>query len=741
MAATDDDRGLAAGLARLVVRARWLVVALWIGAAVACHLLLPSLTEVEGSLGLPIADDAPALVTEARSAERFGVPLVSRTQVVQRDPDGLGPGVRQRSEALARTVSTGGRPGLGILAAVPVSNVDGAFPGSRERGTTIVTSLYLPPEVSFGTRAERAERYADELPAGDAVVGVTGSAPAREAQTELIGQRLPLVVAITVAVILAVVALSLRGLGAPLVVLVTIAVAYVVNLGASGWVAEATGLAITPDVEPVVTALLLGVATDYALFFMFQMRTRLAAGEQRREAARRTATVYGPIVVAAGITVAAGTAALLAAQIDFYRAFGPALAVTALVSMVVAATLVPALLAIGGRGVFWPGAPAPAATHAGASPGERARHAAQDARTRAVRLLTRPWIALPVALVVTAGLVVAASGLRDTDLRFDLVASLPGDDPVPRAAGAAEDGFAAGILGPTVLLLEGEGIAASATNLGRLGEELGDQPAVAGVVGPSTPTPIPVGDLFRAPDGDAARYLILFRERPTAQATIDALTRIESRLPALLGRAGLDPERVGVAGDTAIARATVDQTESALLRVGAAALVANLLVLVLFLRSLLAPLVLLATSVLSVGAALGIATYLFQVLLGEPGLVYYVPFAAGVLLVALGSDYNVFLVGGIWREADRRGLQAAIVAVAPGASRPITVAGLVLALSFALLALVPLDALRQFAVVMALGVMIDAVLVRVLLVPALITLMGRAGRWPRSTAAVPTGAG
>lgn len=723
MEARREDAGVAAGLARLVVRLRWVVVGFWVAAAVASHLLLPPLTDAGGSLGLPIPDDAPALLAEARSAERFGVPLVSRTQVVQRDPAGLGAGVRERSEALARAVSTGERPRLGIVAAIPLSNALGAFPGSRERGTTLVTNLYLPPEVSFGTRAERAERYAADLGAGDAVVGVTGSAPAREAQTELIQGRILGVVGITVALILIVVAVALRGLGAPLVALATIAVAYVVNLGVTGWLAVETGLAITPDVEPVITALLLGVATDYALFFMFQMRSRLAAGDERLVAARRTATAYAPIVAAAGVTVAAGTAALLAAQIDFYRAFGPALAMTALVSMAVAVTLVPALLAILGTAAFWPGAPQP------------------RPRGRAIRLLVRRPVAAVVSVLVIGGLLAAASGLRGASLEFGLLGSLPDDHSVSLAATAAESGFAAGILGPTVLLLEGEGVAASPRNLERLGQELGGQEPIAAVIGPGTPLPAPVPDLFVTPDGDAARYLLLFRARPTDPATIDALTELEARLPAILGRAGVAPERVGVAGDTALARATIDQTESALWRVFVAALVANLLVLALFLRSLLAPLYLLATSVLSVAAALGIATYLFQGVLGQDGLVYYVPFAAGVLLLALGSDYNVFLVGGVWREADRTDLRSALVAVAPGASRPITVAGLVLALSFALLALVPLGALRQLAVVMGLGVLIDAVVVRSLLVPALVALFGRAGRWPRRTGVPARGSG
>jgi putative drug exporter of the RND superfamily len=120
----------------------------------------------------------------------------------------------------------------------------------------------------------------------------------------------------------------------------------------------------------------------------------------------------------------------------------------------------------------------------------------------------------------------------------------------------------------------------------------------------------------------------------------------------------------------------------------------------------------------------------FQDLLGHDDLTYYVPFAAGVLLVSLGSDYNVFVVGRIWQEARRTSLRDAIALAAPRASRAISVAGIALALSFAMLAVVPLDGFREFAFMMGVGVLVETFLVRSLLVPALISLFGRASAWP-----------
>jgi putative drug exporter of the RND superfamily len=125
---------------------------------------------------------------------------------------------------------------------------------------------------------------------------------------------------------------------------------------------------------------------------------------------------------------------------------------------------------------------------------------------------------------------------------------------------------------------------------------------------------------------------------------------------------------------------------------------------------------------------------------GSPDLVYFVPFAAGVLLVSLGSDYNVFVVGRIWEEARTRPVRDAVAVAAPRASRAITTAGIALAASFGLLAVIPLEQFRQMAIIMAVGVLVDTVVVRSLLVPSLVALTGRAGMWPgrpRARAAVP----
>ena len=137
-----------------------------------------------------------------------------------------------------------------------------------------------------------------------------------------------------------------------------------------------------------------------------------------------------------------------------------------------------------------------------------------------------------------------------------------------------------------------------------------------------------------------------------------------------------------------------------------------------------------STSVLALLATLGVTVWVFQVRLGYDGLVYYVPFTFAVLLISLGADYNVFVVGRIWEEARRRDLRDAIAVASSQSSRAIGVAGIALATSFALLALIPLQQFREVALAMAAGIVIDTIVARSLLVPALVALFGTAGMWP-----------
>jgi RND superfamily putative drug exporter len=243
--------------------------------------------------------------------------------------------------------------------------------------------------------------------------------------------------------------------------------------------------------------------------------------------------------------------------------------------------------------------------------------------------------------------------------------------------------------------------------------------------------------LALAPKGDAARYLLVLDSPATEAPALDTLRRVEHDTPRLLAQVGLGGAQFGYAGESALGVETVDAVDASLWRIALGAGLVNLVFLAVFLRALLAPLYLLVASALGLAATFGLTLFFFHDLLGYGGLPYYLPVAIGVLLVSLGSDYNLFVVGRIWQEAERQPLRDAIAYAAPRAGRAITVAGLALALSFVLLALVPIEPFAVLGFSMAVGILLDALLVRTVLVPALIALVGRAGWWPRRIAREP----
>jgi RND superfamily putative drug exporter len=291
-------------------------------------------------------------------------------------------------------------------------------------------------------------------------------------------------------------------------------------------------------------------------------------------------------------------------------------------------------------------------------------------------------------------------------------------------------GFAPGVSAPTTLIVSAPGITERRQRLADLQSLLANQPGIAGIIGPaSNPAEQGFGVVLSG-TGDAARFVLISENDPLGADAVRLLDNLRARTGDLLEAVGLPRAQAAYAGDTAILGEIIDTANDDLLRVGPLVLFAVALVLAVFLRALVAPLYLVLLAALSPIAAAGLAVAFFQGVLGQPELTYFVPLAASVLLISLGSDYNIFLVGRIWNEARRRPLREAIVAAGSGASHAISAAGLVLSASFAVLALVPIRTFQQLAFVLAAGLLLDAFLVRSVLAPAVIALVGERSSWP-----------
>ena len=770
---------LARGYAFAVVSLRYFIIGGWIAALALAFLFLPRLgTSASGGLSDLIPKHTPAARATADATRLFGAPLDAGVAIVQRDPHGIPAAAQDRAVRQAIAVDRGlsGRPGqlaqaaraaaalvqagypnaaralVGpvspgppggiprLAGAFPLANSAGLIHGTAEHSTTVITFLYFRPGTSFGMQVSGARAYVHwylRYP-GSNVVGVTGPVPAEFAQRGIIDHYLGWVEFFTVLAIAVIVGARFRSVGAPLVTLACAGTAYLIANRSVAWTARQMGLALPSDVEPVLVVLLLGVTTDYAVFFLSGMRAALGEGVRRLPAARLATAEYAPIILAAGLIVAATTGSLTVATNRSLRAFGPALGLTVLVAMVVSMTLAPALMSVFG-GLLFRSVPAwRRGRLASRREGARVprRIPGQAVKTWMGRVAMSKPVALLAAAACTAGLLGLAWAARDPRLGSPVITELPASSTIRHGQQGAAEGFAPGILSPTDVLAIGPGVAGQTAALARLQDELARQPGVAESAGPATLSRLSGVPVSRADNpmlarsGDAARFVVVEGTDPLDATAISRVRALTNDLPSLARSAGLAGARFEVGGETALADDSIDVIFGNLGRVVAAILVVSLILLAIFLRSLLAPVYLLAASVLAVFASLGLTILISRYFLGFDGLVYFVPVAGGVLLVSLGSDYNVFVVGRIWEEARRRPVRDAVAVAAPRASRAITTAGVALAASFAMLALIPLEQFRQIALLMGIGVILDAIVVRSLLVPSLVALFGRAGMWP-----------
>ncbi|MDQ2706183.1 MAG: MMPL family transporter [Actinomycetota bacterium] len=612
------------------------------GIVVAAVSALPSLASSGGGLsGGLVGIDEPAVAAQTAAVRRFGLPLLTRTVVVQRDPAGLSIYAQARVvlralEVDKRTLVEG--PGDGLLLALPIFDHPSLSLVGGPPTTTAITYLYSDPSAGFGVQQRIASDYARTIDRpDDHLAGVTGTIPVQVEQGRLVQEWLPWVELGSVLAIALIVGLSFRSVLAPVITLSAAGIAYLLADRLVGFGAELIGFSAPGQLQPVLVALVLGITTDYAIFFLSGLKRRLRDGTPTKRATRDAVAEYLPTVLVAGLTVGTSVLALSVARTGIFRAFGPGLAITVLAGLLVSVTLVPALLGVLGRWAFWPD------SLSQAEPDRSPSRLAARSSSRIVRLVEHRFRAAVVVAVVGGALVAAALPLTWLNDAISPASALPEGNPVRAAADAATAGFSGGILAPTGVIVSAPGVARNTSTLGTLQRELSTQPGVAGVLGPASQpdlvqglesrlSPVVQARLFIGPGGDAVRYLVAFDSDPLGAKAVDSLRALEQRMPALLTRSGLDGAEVAYAGDTALGLSLADSSRADLGRIALAVGLVDLLLLMLFLRAVVAPLYLLACSFLAVGASLGLTTLFFQNYLGQDGLVFYVPFAGGVLL-------------------------------------------------------------------------------------------------------------
>lgn len=483
----------------------------------------------------------------------------------------------------------------------------------------------------------------------------------------------------------------------PVLWLLPIICAVVANTIATGLVyllAKHAGLTVNGQSQAILSILVIGAGTDYALLLVARYREELRRHEDRHEAMAFALHRAAPAILASAATVAVGMLCLSFAELNSTAGLGPVNAIGVAVTMLVMVTLLPALLVICGRWVFWPKRPTfrsaePTSSGLWARVGRAISH-----RPR------RVWMATTgLLLIACLGLLrLDASGLSTEDSYTKEFDSIKGqrlltDHDLSDNSNTIQVVTAADRVEDVVASLEG----------------------VDGLGAPTEPQPV---------SDDRVWFEATIGADVSSTAAADT---VEASRDAVHGVAGADAL---VGGGSAFYLDTKIASERDSWVIMPLVLVVVLLILIGLLRSLLAPLILMATVVLSFGAALGISALLFEYVFGFAGSDPGFPLFAFVFLVALGIDYNIFLMTRVREETATYGTRKGSLIALASTGGVITSAGVVLAATFLVLGSLPLVFLAELGVAVALGVMLDTLVVRSVLVTALNLDLGGVIWWP-----------
>ena len=464
--------------------------------------------------------------------------------------------------------------------------------------------------------------------------------------------------------------------------------------------AKNAGLVVNAQSAGILTVLVFGAGTDYALLLVARYREELRRHEDRHEAMALALHRAGPAIIASAATVAIGMSILTLAELNSTRGLGPVAALGIVVGLLAMITLLPALLVIFGRWLFWPVRPKPGTAEPTAT-GLWARLGGRIAR--------RPrtvWITTAVVLGIMAlGLVqLKANGLTSEDTFTTKQPSVTGEEALARH-------FPAGQGEPVVVI-------ADAAQADQVKTALAGTPGISAVGDPAVKDGLVrlEGTLQDAPDTTAA------------QQTVE---RVRAAVHPI---AGADAK---VGGMTAMVLDINNANKHDNRLIIPLVLLVVLLILGLLLRAIVAPLVLIATVVLSFAAALGISALVFRYVFGFGGEDTSFPLYVFVFLVALGIDYNIFLMTRVREEAQQHGTRTGALIGLAATGGVITSAGTVLAGTFAALGSLPLVAFAEIGFAVAFGVLLDTLIVRSVLVTALSLDLGRWVWWPGRLARVP----
>jgi RND superfamily putative drug exporter len=821
-------------IARFAQRYSIVVVIVWVAAAAALYLGAPRFSDVA------VTDESQFLPQDTQSAEagkllkeKFATADTTSASsgiIVVYNPDGLTDADMQQAKAIRDWLVSGSAPKA-------IAGVTSVFDNDLLRQTLISadqTTMMMQVNFSGTSLSDEAKAAVSEIRDfihqyhPDLNAYLTGEAGLVQDLFQSVQQTVSKTTIVTIILVLVILLIIYRSPVAALLPLIAIGCSFLASMGILGFLGQA-GVKFFNLVEAYLVVIIFGVGTDYCLFIVSRFR------EERKKTDSRTAMGYsmrhiGPVIAASALTVIVAFLCLGLSRFGMNKTSGYALGLGIGVTLLAGLTLVPALMSLFGKYLFWP---------AWAS---RLHVEGKFSWARVGNwIVRRPLVfALPIIIL----LLVAYIGFAHFTQTNDIIKQMPATTPSVQGYKLMEEHFPVGELSPVYLLVQsptgnitgpdslqsinelaqslqnvsgvsrvdyysapggplyelaaqvrgfGDGIGqgtgmSSAALLQTVGQtlqglvlqypgveqspnfqqaqvKLAEASALSGQITTASPSELPgllaqlrtavydVADsldglvaefnltvntpftayllgTFFSTDETIARINIVLTSSPYAPETVDTILNIREAARQDIASSGLQGSTYYVGGEASI-RADIMITNDADFGIVVGAAIAGILiVIIILLRSLVAPLYMVATVLLNYGATLGITTWIFTGIMKQSGMIYMLPIFIFIILVALGADYNIFLVSRIREEAHQRPLKEAVINALANTGGVITSCGIILAGTFATLMASSLQMVMQIGTAIAIGILIDTFIVRALLVPSIAALVGRWNWWP-----------
>jgi len=692
-------------------RGRWLTVAVWLllgAAGLLAHAHIDDVTAAGQSSFLPEDSESTRALDALRHASsgREDVPVV----IVFERPGGLG---KEDVDAIGRFGDGLGK--LGLTGATPIVDpfsgeyrndllqvarlANGVGPISKDgEAALLVLAIDAEDRGAVVSGVEQIRRYLreHERPGLRAfVTGPGGIAADLERVAEDAGRTL---LVATLGLVLLLLLAVYRAPVLALLPLLVVGLAYLVAIGIAYLLIEADWIVVNAEGTMLLLVLIFGAGTDYSLLLVHRYREKLEQGSPVAAALPAAVKETRPAIAASGGTVIAAMLVLLVADLESTHWLGPVLALGIAVMLAAAFTLLPALLAILGDRAFWPGS-----RFRGSFRNHSVQKEPRNVWTRVAGVVRRRSLAIIVAVFALLAVLCLGNLTDHGTLGFGQGVTKPTNSS--RGTEALERHFPAGLGSPLTAVVATEEAPAVAKEL----EGLGSVQLVL-------PTPVP---------SDAAKAVIVLvlRGSPYGSEAEAAVEQIRERLHALAPS--------GLLGGVPVENLDVEETNARDTKlIVPLVLIVIGLILIAVLRALVAPAYLILTVLASFAATLGLATFAFTEVFGTEGLAFNLELMAFIFLVALGVDYNIFLMTRAREEAAVRGTPEGTLSALVNTGGVITGAGLILAGTFATLTLLPLEELVQIGATVSAGVLLDTFVVRALLIPAITYRLGDRAWWP-----------